>query len=59
MSGAKQRNNKVILTENTLQFERSQVSIVTGIINDPTVIPTNGRPGDLLITIAGNHYKKK
>ena len=58
MPGTKDIKNKVVLTENTMQFERSHVQIITGKDVDPTVEAVDGRPGDLLISVAGDHYKK-
>lgn len=58
MSGTKQIKNKVVLTENIMQFERSHVQIITGKDVDPTSVAVDGRPGDLLISVTGQHYTK-
>lgn len=58
MSGTKDIKNKVVLTQNTIRFEHSGSQIFTGIVDDPTVVAIDGKPGDLIITVAGQHYIK-
>lgn len=58
MSGAKIIDGKIYLTEDVLRFESSQTSIFTGVTVNPTVVPVDGRPGDMIITTAGKHYIK-
>lgn len=58
MSAIIKKSNKIILDTNNLEFRQSGVNILTNITVDPSVTATDGSPGDLIITKAGQYFKK-
>lgn len=59
MTAIRKLANKIVMDTENIEFRKSGVNILTSITVDPSVTATQGSPGDLIITTAGQHFVKQ